>query len=645
MCEAFQGVIALLFDESPSFSAPAVFGSYRVLHQVGSGVLGPVFRTSDPRRPDLVAIKAFKLDLRPDEVVRLADALRRLAAAPPIHPAIAAVVDAGLEGTTPFLATEYLIGDTLDVVLRRRAPVPVSEALQLLTPVAAALDAAWTAGVGHGGLHPRDVFAGSEAQAVKVTGIGIAQAMKSAGLKAPVRRPYAAQERAGGVWDQRADVYSLAVIAHELLTGRRPAGPNEQDGVFAAGVSPEQRVAIRRVLARALSERPDDRFATAGEFLQALSALEAPAVVRPLPVASDADQPDLFPMAASELDAGPTPGWWLPDDEVPVPAGEDTPPPTAEDRAIDLGPAEPDLLLTSHGSVHADFEPAVRTPVDDLAYRAPEAAPTLDEWRTEEPAVPGWRSSHVDVDVQPSRSSRWVAVVGICLLAGVGAGYVAATYDPLGPPESQRLADSQLPQAVVPPEAMPADAAPVVPAPDPDPPVIAEEAAPVPPLVRREAPAPPAAAPAPPAGGALAIRSDPSGAMVTVDGRIVGETPLVLRDLAAGPYMLQIARPGYAPHAERVTVPASGRERTLSVELEAGVTSPGQALGAIDVDSMPRGARVFVDGRFVGQSPLRVPELRPGTHTVTLELANRSSVIRRTVVEPGKIAKLIVALQ
>jgi serine/threonine protein kinase len=644
MCEASQGVIALLFDESPSFSAPAVFGSYRVLHQVGSGVLGPVFRTSDPRRPDLVAIKAFKLDLRPDEVVRLADALRRLAAAPPAHPAIATIVDAGLEGTTPFLATEYLTGDTLDVVLRRRAPVPVSEALAWLTPVAAALDAAWAAGVGHGSLHPRDVFAGSEAHAVRVTGIGIAQAVQSADLKAPVRRPYAAPERASGAWDQRADVYSLAVIAHELLTGRRPAGPNEQDGVFAAGVSPEQRVAIRRVLARALSLRPDDRFATAGEFLDSLAALEAPAAVRPLPAASDADQPDLFPTEASEADEAPAPGWWLPDDEAPVPAGASVVPPTTDVRAVDLGPAEPDLLLTSHAALHTDFAPAANMPADDLTYRAPQVTPALDEFRTEDPAVPAWRSS-LDVDVPPSRPSRWFAIAAVCLLAGVGAGYLAATYDPHEPTESQRLADRQPPEAVVPLD-LPADAEPIASAPAPEPPVIVEEEPREVPPARREPPAaPPAAAPPPPAGGALAIRSDPSGAMVTVDGRIVGETPIVLRDLAAGPYLLQIARPGYAPHAERVTVPGSGRERTLNVALEAGVTSPGEALGAIDVDSMPRGARVLVDGRFVGQSPLRVPELRPGTHTVTVEMANRSSVTRRTVVEPGKIAKLIVALQ
>jgi hypothetical protein len=133
--------------------------------------------------------------------------------------------------------------------------------------------------------------------------------------------------------------------------------------------------------------------------------------------------------------------------------------------------------------------------------------------------------------------------------------------------------------------------------------------------------------------------------MVTLDGRLVGETPLVLRHLTAGPYLLQVARPGYAPHSERVTIPSGGSERTVQVALEAAVTLPATGFGAIQVDSEPRGARVMVDGRFVGQSPLRVPELRPGPHTVTLELANHSSVTRRTVVEPGRTARVIVNLR
>jgi hypothetical protein len=143
--------------------------------------------------------------------------------------------------------------------------------------------------------------------------------------------------------------------------------------------------------------------------------------------------------------------------------------------------------------------------------------------------------------------------------------------------------------------------------------------------------------------------------MVTLDGRLVGETPLVLRDLAAGPYLLQVARPGYAPHRERVTIASGGRERTLTFALEAGVTSPGDAAtpllapaaapGAIHVDSTPRGARVIVNGQFVGQTPLRIAEVRPGQHTVTLELADHSSVTRRAFVEPGQIVKLSVPLR
>jgi hypothetical protein len=142
--------------------------------------------------------------------------------------------------------------------------------------------------------------------------------------------------------------------------------------------------------------------------------------------------------------------------------------------------------------------------------------------------------------------------------------------------------------------------------------------------------------------------------MVTLDGRLVGETPLVLRDLAAGPYLLQVARPGYAPHRERVTVPPGGRERTLTFALEAGVTSPGDAgalpaaaaaPGAIHVDSTPRGARVIVNGQFVGHTPLRIAEVRPGQHTVTIELADHSSVTRRTSVGPGQIVTLSVPLR
>jgi len=93
-------------------STPPAFGSYRVLHQIGSGVLGPVFRCYGTGQPSdslsgsddrLFAIKAIKVDLVPEDAGRLAEALRSLSDRPDIDAAIVTPIDAGVEGTVPFL--------------------------------------------------------------------------------------------------------------------------------------------------------------------------------------------------------------------------------------------------------------------------------------------------------------------------------------------------------------------------------------------------------------------------------------------------------------------------------------------------------------------------------------------------------------
>ena len=80
------------------------------------------------------------------------------------------------------------------------------------------------AGVGHGALHPRDIFVTPDE--ARASGFGVVDALERVGIRAPVRRPYSAPERiAGGDWGTPADVFSLGAIAFELLTGRRPSGP------------------------------------------------------------------------------------------------------------------------------------------------------------------------------------------------------------------------------------------------------------------------------------------------------------------------------------------------------------------------------------------------------------------------------------
>src|SRR4029079_8208335 len=153
-----RGVPSLTREDPSAFSPPAAFGPFRVLHQIGIGTLGPVFRTYEPARDRLVAVKVFRLDIVPEQAQALADALKRAAQASLFHPPIVEPLAAGVEGTLAYRAEEYVAAESLDVAMRHYAPAPLDNALPVVTQHAGAIDFARAAGVGHGGLHPRDVF-------------------------------------------------------------------------------------------------------------------------------------------------------------------------------------------------------------------------------------------------------------------------------------------------------------------------------------------------------------------------------------------------------------------------------------------------------------------------------------------------------
>jgi hypothetical protein len=220
MCEVFrfsQGGFALLFDETASFSAPTAFGSYRVLHQTGIGVLGPVFRASDPRHDRLVAVKTLRLDILPEQVVRLADALRRLTSAPPVHPALVSLIEVGSKA--PRLLGDFQAGETRRVALRRRAGGDRRGAA-ILSRLAELVDAMrpWVLATV---LHHHDVFVARTARYSAWPASALSRRSRR-GLTGPMRRPYVAPDvQARGM---AGGLYSSA-RSHELFTGRRPALP------------------------------------------------------------------------------------------------------------------------------------------------------------------------------------------------------------------------------------------------------------------------------------------------------------------------------------------------------------------------------------------------------------------------------------
>jgi serine/threonine protein kinase len=243
-----------------------------VLHQVGAGSLGPVFRAHDPVGGRLVAVKAFRLDLTPEQAAELAVELEDLAANQPQHPGMAAALAAGVEGVTPYLAQEYVAGEALDAVLRQFGPPPPAEAVTTLRRVADALDRAAGEAIHHGMLHPRDILVADGGEA-RVIDLGVAQALVRSGLRLPVRRPYSAPECVDDrSWGGAADIFSLGAIAYELLTGKRLADPALPD-VDIPGLTPELNARVGDALARALQRDPASRYPSAADLVDVLSPL------------------------------------------------------------------------------------------------------------------------------------------------------------------------------------------------------------------------------------------------------------------------------------------------------------------------------------------------------------------------------------
>ena len=158
-----------------------------MLHQVGAGTLGPVFRAHDAAEGRLVAVKAFTIDTNPDQARRLAAALDELRARGLDHPSIAAAVAGGLQGTLPWFAQAYIPAESLDAALRQDGPAPIRDALAVVVDLAGALDYAAASGVLHGTLHSRDILVAPDE--THVIDLGVAQALERCGLRPPIRRP------------------------------------------------------------------------------------------------------------------------------------------------------------------------------------------------------------------------------------------------------------------------------------------------------------------------------------------------------------------------------------------------------------------------------------------------------------------------
>jgi hypothetical protein len=127
-----------------------------------------------------------------------------------------------------------------------------------------------------------------------------------------------------------------------------------------------------------------------------------------------------------------------------------------------------------------------------------------------------------------------------------------------------------------------------------------------------------------PSEGRLLVRSHPAGARVSVDGKDYGVTPATVRELAAGAHRIKITHEGFAPQERRVVISASRPSQTTTIALvperpAAAAPAASRLTGALAVDSRPTGARVFLDDKVVGTTPMALPSVSVGSHRIRLE--------------------------
>jgi hypothetical protein len=129
------------------------------------------------------------------------------------------------------------------------------------------------------------------------------------------------------------------------------------------------------------------------------------------------------------------------------------------------------------------------------------------------------------------------------------------------------------------------------------------------------------------------VRSSPADARVFLDGQEQGTTPATFRDLATGVHQLRVVRDGFMPEERRVVITPDRPAQSVSIDLERVSASPtrsaaeptppavpdGTAVGALDINSRPPGAQVFLDGTLVGTTPFVSMRVGAGRHAVRIE--------------------------
>jgi serine/threonine protein kinase len=288
-------------SDSRTMASPAVIvGRYRIVTLIAHGGMGSLYLARDPAIDRTIALKLLQKGFD-DESARERFAREARAAGRLRHPNIVTVFDVGEHDDQPFIAMEYVPGETLDQLIRRRTPLSIVNRLLILEDVCSGLHFAHTEGIVHRDIKPANVIL-DIAGTIKILDFGLAHAPDSgitrAGDQLGTLNYMSPEQVLGAHLDHRSDIYAVGALAYELISYQKAFPGTVRDGTMyrilnsdpapLAALVPDLDPEVARIVERAMRKEADERYqslddmredlATARGRLEGSDAIPAPDV-------------------------------------------------------------------------------------------------------------------------------------------------------------------------------------------------------------------------------------------------------------------------------------------------------------------------------------------------------------------------------
>ncbi|WP_245721018.1 serine/threonine-protein kinase [Nocardia pseudovaccinii] len=306
--------------DGPGWRVGTRFGPYELRALLGKGGMGEVYEAYDTVKDRVVAVKLLSDELARDPVYQVRFRRESQAAARLAEPHIIPIHDWGVIDGVLFIDMRLVPGTDLRKILRNQGPMSAERAIGIIEQIAAGLDAAHADGLVHRDVKPANILV-TEADFAYLVDFGIAHiegdsAVTQAGM-AIGSYTYMAPERFdSGPVTGRADIYSLACVLHECLTGATPFPSGSMSGLIRSHLTeapprpsvqrPGVPAAMDEVIARGMAKEAADRFPTATDLARAARAAlgTAPAANTPTLIVRPPD-PSRGPSDQAVVHRGP----------------------------------------------------------------------------------------------------------------------------------------------------------------------------------------------------------------------------------------------------------------------------------------------------------------------------------------------------